>query len=175
MYRHRLAIYVTILLLFFAELILFDKLRIYGMKPEILLIVTIFFGFHFGIVRGMKIGAFCGILKDLFSITAFGVNIFLFLLIGFLSGYLKDKLFKENFVTQFLFSCFSVYIVWGIFSVGTGFFPAMKPAAIIASGTNLSPYAASIEAILYKGLYTGIFAPFLFLVLTRIFGPEHTA
>lgn len=149
MYRHRLTIYVTILLLFFVELILFDKLRIYGVRPEILLIATVCFGFHFGIARGMEIGALSGILKDAFSITTFGVNVFSFLLIGFLSGYLKDKLFKENFVTQFLFSCFSVYIVWG-------FTPA------------------PIKAVLYKGLYTGIFAPFLFLVLTEIFGPKET-
>ncbi len=149
MYRHRLAIYVTILLLFFVELILFDKLRIYGMRPEILLIATVFFGFHFGIARGMEIGALSGILKDVFSITTFGVNVFLFLLIGFLSGYLKDKLFKENFVTQFLFSCFSVYIVWGFAPVPVG-------------------------AVLYKGLYTGILAPSLFLVLTKIFGPKET-
>lgn len=149
MYRHRLAIYITILLLFFVELILFDKLRIYGMRPEILLIATVFFGFHFGIARGMEIGALSGILKDVFSITTFGVNVFLFLLIGFLSGYLKDKLFKENFVTQFLFSCFSVYIVWGFAPVPVG-------------------------AVLYKGLYTGILAPSLFLVLTKIFGPKET-
>ncbi len=149
MYRHRLAIYVTILLLFFVELILFDKLRIYGMRPEILLIATVFFGFHFGIARGMEIGALSGILKDVFSITTFGVNVFLFLLIGFLSGYLKDKLFKENFVTQFLFSCFSVYVVWGFAPVPVG-------------------------AVLYKGLYTGILAPSLFLVLTKIFGPKET-
>ncbi len=149
MYRHRLAIYITILLLFFVELILFDKLRIYGVRPEILLIATVFFGFHFGRARGIEIGALSGVLKDVFSITAFGVNVFSFLLIGFLSGYLKDKLFKENFVTQFLFSCFSVYIVWGFAPVPIG-------------------------AVLYKGLYTGILAPFLFLVLTKIFGPKET-
>ena len=149
MYRHRLAIYITILLLFFVELILFDKLRIYGVRPEILLIATVFFGFHFGIARGIEIGALSGILKGAFSITAFGINVFSFLLIGFLSGYLKDKLFKENFVTQFLFSCFSVYIVWGFAPVPIG-------------------------AVLYKGLYTGILAPFLFLVLTKIFGPKET-
>ena len=149
MHRHRLTIYITILLLFFIELILFDKLRIYGVRPEILLIVTIFFGFHFGIARGIEIGALSGILKDVFSITTFGVNVFSFLLIGFLSGYLKDKLFKENFVTQALFSCFSVYIVWGFAS-------------------------APVGAVLYKGLYTGILAPSLFLVLTKIFGPKET-
>jgi len=144
------------LLLFFVELILFDKLRVSGVRPEILLIVTVFFGFHFGTVRGMEIGALSGILKDIFSITGFGINAFSFLLIGFLSGYLKDKLFKDNFVTQFLFSCFSVYLVWAIF--------------IVLGQASFSPTAA----VLYKGLYTGILAPFLFIVLTKIFGPKET-
>ncbi len=169
MYRHRLAIYITVLLLFFVELILFDKLRIYGVRPEILLIATVFFGFHFGIARGIEIGVLSGILKDVFSITTFGVNVFSFLLIGFLAGYLKDKLFKENFVTQALFSCFSVYIVWGILIVW-----GQVSLLGVVSGGNPSPYAAPIGAVLYKGLYTGIFAPSLFLVLTKIFGPKET-
>lgn len=155
MHRSRIALYAAILILFFLEVTLFDKLRIFGMRPEILLIATVFFGFHFGIIYGIEAGIVSGILKDIFSISTFGINTFSFLFIGFLSGYLKDKLFKENFVTQFLFSCLSVYLVWAI--------------SLLGWGENYSPY---VKPVLCKGLYTGIFAPILFLILTKIFGPK---
>jgi rod shape-determining protein MreD len=166
MHRPRLRIYIIIFLLFFVELILFDKLRIHGVRPEILLIVTIFFGFHFGIARGVETGIISGILKDIFSIASFGVSAFSFMIVGFLSGYLKDKLLKENFVTQALFSCFSVYILWGI-AIAWG----QVLLSGIVPGINLSSLSFN-TLVLYKGLYTAIMAPFLFFILTKTFNPK---
>lgn len=154
MHRYKkIAACAVILILFLAEAVMPESLSIYGGRPELLLIATIFFGFYFGKIRGATAGFISGILKDIFSVGPFGINALSFLFIGFLSGYLKDKLFKESFITQFFFSCF--------IAMGIGFFQALCQM--------ITPLPISILA---KGLYTGLLAPFLFFALTKIFVPR---
>ncbi|MBL7155578.1 MAG: rod shape-determining protein MreD [Candidatus Omnitrophica bacterium] len=159
---NRIKIYATLFMLLVIEIAVFKNLAIFGTRPELLLIFTVFFGFHFGIARGMEAGLVSGILKDVFSITGFGINIFSFIAIGFLAGFLKNKLIKENFITQFTFSMLSVLILSSVYflylaeivknDIGTGFW----------------------KVVLYKGLYTAIFAPFLFFIFTLVFSPKET-
>ncbi|MBL7157610.1 MAG: rod shape-determining protein MreD [Candidatus Omnitrophica bacterium] len=158
MQNNRFALYASLAMLLFMELAVFNKLRIFGVRPELLLIATVFFGFHFGAARGMEVGMISGILKDLFSMTAFGVNVFSFLLVGFLAGFLKDKLFKEDFITQFFLSCASVYFVSGIYFLYLD--------KIV--GNNLSAVFWKQGGV--KALYTGCMAPVLFFAFTKIFG-----
>ena len=159
MHSRRQIIYAFILLLFLAELTLFNRIRAFGVRPELLLICTVFFGLHFGIARGMEIGFLSGILKDIFTVSAFGINTFSFLFIGFLSGLLKDKLIKGNFIAQFFLSLLAVYI-------------ASIAHLIYLSG---SIGAHFWKAVLYKGLYTGFLAPFIFFALTRISQDKKTS
>ncbi len=153
---------IVILTIFFLGLTVFDNLAVSGARPELLLIVTIFFGFHFGIIRGAETGLICGILKDLFSITPFGVNTFSFLCIGFLSGYLRNKLYKENFFVQFLLSNLAVYFATAIY------FLYMHKSL----DGEIGVYFWRITA--YKGLYTGVIAPILFYILRRLFERKET-
>jgi rod shape-determining protein MreD len=143
----RLGMYALLILFFFAEFTILNKLRIFGTRPELLLIVTVFFGFHFGAVRGAEFGIISGLLKDIFSINTFGVNALFFLVIGGLSGFLREKIAKESVFLQFLFSGLAAYILSAIFY-------------------NLR------EPGLIKGLYTGCAAPVIFFALGRMFKAE---
>jgi len=159
----RLKIYAVILVLFFLEVAFFSKLRIRGGSPGLLLVAVIFFGFHFGPVRGAETGLAAGILKDVFSLTNFGVNTFSFLLVGALAGYLRKKLARENFITEFFISAAAVYLISGI-----SFLDLSRPAG----GAALTGFWA---IIFYKSLYTGLAAPALFFTLRRIFEPKETS
>ena len=152
--------YIAILILFFAEITIFKKLSIYRVGPELLLIATIFFGLHFGIMRGIEIGFLSGVLKDVFSVTGLGINLFSFILIGFLAGLFRNKLFKENFGAQFILSLLSVYVI------STIYFIYLHQTT--ATSINLKLW----NAVLAKGIYTAIIAPFLFLIFTKLFAPK---
>jgi len=153
----RIGIYGAILFLFFIEAAIPPRFGLFGARPELLLIATIFFGFHFGALIGAEAGIFCGILKDILSVGNFGINTISFLFIGFLSGYLRKKLFKENFIAQFFFSCLGVYLISGVYFLNLDRFAGSDTGAEF---WNL---------VFYKGLYTGVLAPFLFFVLARAF------
>ncbi|MGB2705366.1 MAG: rod shape-determining protein MreD [Candidatus Omnitrophota bacterium] len=155
--NNRLKIYAAIAFLFFLEITLFSKFRIHGASPGLLLIATIFFGFHFGIICGLEAGLISGILKDMFTLTGFGINAFSFLLVGVLAGYLRKKLARENFVTEFFISGSAVYLTSGIYFLDV---------EAIAGGDVGAGFWA---IIFYKGLYTAFVAPLLFFVLRRIF------
>jgi len=105
----------------------------------------------------METGAVAGILKGLFSISPFGINVFSFLTAGLLSGFLRKKLFRHNFVTQFMLSNLSVYLLAGI-------------VFFISDRMFLNDKAEFWKLAFYKGLYTGALAPFVFFILSGIFG-----
>ncbi|MCQ9206495.1 MAG: rod shape-determining protein MreD [Omnitrophica bacterium] len=158
----RIACYAVIIILFFLEATVFNRFEVLGVRPELLLIATIFFAFNFGPVGGLEVGFASGVLKDTFSTTAFGVNAFSFLLVGLLSGFLKNRLFKENFILQFLTVNAGVYLASGIY------FLYLKEALSCEIGIGLWKASA------YKGLYTGLAGLGLFFVLGKIFKPKTT-
>lgn len=153
---HRAGVYAAIFFLFFLEITLFKR-RVFGARPELLLIATVFFGLYFGPGRGIEAGIVSGALKDIFSINAFGVGIFAFLLIGCLAGFLKKKLTKESLITQFLFSSLSACIMAGIYFL---YLSGILKAALGSDFWRLTAL---------KGLYTGCAAPVIFFILQRVF------
>jgi len=152
----RLKIYALILILFFLEVAFGSRLRIRLASPELLLIAVIFFGLHFGKLRGAEVGLVSGLLKDIFSMTNFGVNAFSFLLVGALAGYLRKKLARENFITEFLISAAAVYLISAV-----SFLDLSRLGGVAGTGFW--------AIIFYKSLYTGLVAPFLFFALRKIF------
>ena len=162
MSRSRAILYLAILGFFFLETALFNRLRIFGTKPELLLVATIFFGFYFGRFRGMEVGAVAGLLKDVFTIGAFGVNAFLFLTAGFIAGAIKDKVFKETFIMQFFFSFLAALFFSSIFFLHLG------KAAGYPVDQDL--WLAGI----YKALYTGFLGPAVFSILSKTFTQANT-
>ena len=155
-----IAAFALVIILFFLELTIFNTLRLRGSRPELLLVATVFFGFHFGMIRGVEMGILSGILKDVFSTAEFGINTCLFVLIGLLAGFLRNKLVKENFLTEFLLSATSVYLVSGLYFL------------YLDRVTGSEMDSALWEFVFFKAFYTGLLAPVLFFVCTRIFGPK---
>lgn len=151
--NRRIAIYIILSILLFLELTILDRIRLFGVRPDLLLIATVFFGFHFGVMRGLEIGLASGILKGIFSINDFGLSAFSFLFIGCLAGYFSEKLTRDNFLIQSLLTLLCTFVVSSIHLLYLS----------VDIGGQLW------TAALYKGLYTGLLAPFIFFVLTRIF------
>ncbi|MFH1593756.1 MAG: rod shape-determining protein MreD [Candidatus Omnitrophota bacterium] len=153
----RVLMYIVICALFLIEVVLRDRISILGQRPELLLIITLFFGLQFGVSGGIEAGLVSGLLKDVFSITGLGISTFSFFILGFLSGYLKEKLFKESVITQCFLSILAVYLFSGIY--------ALYLSGIVENNLNADFW----NVILYKALYTGFVTPAFFFIFSHIF------
>jgi len=149
---YRFKIYVTLLIIFFLELTLCNKIRIMGMRPDILLVAVLFFGFEFGTTKGMEIGLVAGVLKDLFTIAPFGINTASFFIAGFSAGLLRNKLFRHNIVTQ-SFSSFTGVVL--ISALNILFLPYGQG----------SDFENIWRLLLIKAVYTALIAPIIFFIL----------
>ncbi|MFH1380899.1 MAG: rod shape-determining protein MreD [Candidatus Omnitrophota bacterium] len=158
--KNIVAFFVTFFLLALLEFGVFNNLLIFGVRPELLLIGTLFFGFNYGAAKGLEAGLLSGILKGVFGITVFGVDVFSFAAVGFLAGVLKNKIVKDNFIAQFFLANLAVYFIAGIY-----FF-------YIKEALDGGIIPGFLRSCLSKGIYTGVLAPVVFLFLSTIFKVE---
>ena len=83
-------------------------------------LLAIFAGFKKGPLWGLFTGIFIGILSEILSSSAFGLNLALYSGIGLLSGVVRQKVYyKEGVVMEFLFSFFGIlffYLAYFVFT-----------------------------------------------------------
>lgn len=103
-------IYLIVLTALFIHLTILRHIKIFGARPDILLLFVIFFGLFLGPARGLESGLVAGFLEDIFTVDIFWVNTLIFGTVGFLAGVLKMKFYKESKMTQLLL-VFAVTIV----------------------------------------------------------------
>lgn len=92
--------YLIYFLLILAALILqttiFAFNPVWGITPDLLLIVVVSLALLNGYRRGAYIGFIAGILQEVFSSGLFGVNIITKLTFGYICGFLKGKVYSGN-------------------------------------------------------------------------------
>lgn len=79
------------------QTLLMGQVQLWGVKPDLALVLTYFLGWAVGEVNGLLWGSTLGGLIDLFSIGTLGVNVLLKAMIGFFSGLLGRSIFKPVF------------------------------------------------------------------------------
>ncbi len=93
----RLVIMVIILVFgFVLQTSFFAQLKLAGVTPNILLVLTVSFGLLQGSLSGMLVGGFCGLICDLYDGTYLGLFFILFIYVGFLSGVVKRWFYGED-------------------------------------------------------------------------------
>ncbi len=121
---------VLVMLIFILQNTVFSALSFNGVKPNLLLIVTVFFGFAVSINNGMLTGFWCGLLCDIFFGSYLGVYSFLFMLLGAYSGVMAKIFYQDDIIFPYLtiaisdglfgFVCYVfMFLLRGRFSVGT--------------------------------------------------------
>jgi rod shape-determining protein MreD len=81
--------------------------RIFGVKPDLLLVAVVIAGLFLETRAAIIFGMFAGIFKDVFGVNAFGLNVILFSLWGFLSANISRKVSIDDNVTR----VFLVFII----------------------------------------------------------------
>lgn len=129
-----------------------EKLSIFGIKPDLILIVLAYIGIFRGQIEGTLLGFAAGFLQDVYSPGHFGVNALAKSLIGFGVGYGHGRVVTENFAAQALI-IFSATLVHD-----TIYF-------LFYSGGDLG---YSLVLIFRYGLPTAIYTALLGIALIRL-------
>jgi len=96
----RYSLYIILIAAFLIQLLFLDHIKIAGVKPDLLVLLVVFFAIFFGSGAGAEAGFVAGLFKDTYSLDIFGVNSVLLSLTGLIAGMLSPKLFKESKLTQ---------------------------------------------------------------------------
>lgn len=93
---------VIVMLAFILQNTAFSMLSFNGVKPNLLLIIAIFFGYAVGFNNGMLTGFLAGILCDIFFGPYLGVYSFVFVLVGGFGGLMAKMFYQDDVVFPFV-------------------------------------------------------------------------
>ena len=153
-------IIVTGILIFVGAILqatLFDYLDIGGVRPSLLLIITVFFGLHEGPLVGAVVGFICGLFEDSLSSGTIGVNALARTLLGFIVGSIRGRLFRDT--------------IW--YRTGALFIASLLGETMVFSILYVLDLADSFlrsfrNVILLSALYNTLLAPLLFYLFDRL-------
>ena len=89
---------LIILVAFLLQTTFFQVLELANVVPNLLLVVTVSYGYLRGRTHGMWIGLVCGLMLDMMYGSVIGLYGFIFMTIGFFIGYIKKLFFTESII-----------------------------------------------------------------------------
>ncbi len=89
---------LMILVAFLLQTTFFQVLELANVVPNLLLVVTVSYGYLRGRTHGMWIGLICGLMLDMMYGSVIGLYGFIFMTIGFFIGYIKKLFFTESII-----------------------------------------------------------------------------
>jgi len=146
--------YLVLGLLGFISLILqstiFNELIIAGVKPDLILIIVIFFALFNGPWQGSIVGLGLGFLEDILFAKYIGLNALTKFFIGLIVGLIEKRMYKDNFLVP-LICLFLGSIIYSL---------------LYFICANLTGYPLSFIQLLHVSLpmaiYNTCFAPFIY-------------
>ncbi len=151
---------------FLIQLLFLDHMNITSVKPDLLVILVVFFAIFFGPAIGAETGFISGLLKDIYSVDIFGVNTMLLLATGLIVGLLSPKLFKESKLTQVML----------VFASSLSYMTIHYYASLFMLGVTyitLPDYMYGL--IVPSSLYTAILSALIFPVLVNRYRLKESA
>lgn len=94
--RRKVITAILIIFTFICQTTVFKSLSVASVAPNLLLILTVTFGFMRGKKNGLWIGFFCGLCIDLLYSDMVGLNALIYMYIGYLNGNLYKVFYDED-------------------------------------------------------------------------------
>lgn len=89
---------IIILLCFILQTTVFQSLSLADVAPNLLLIVTVAYGYMGGEKEGIWVGLLCGLLMDLFFGSVIGLYALILMIIGYLNGILNKIYYTDDLI-----------------------------------------------------------------------------
>ncbi|MBR6229770.1 MAG: rod shape-determining protein MreD [Eubacterium sp.] len=96
MIKKTLVSIVIILIAFLLQTTVFHAFALANVVPNILLVVTVSYGYIRGRTHGMWIGLVCGLMLDMMFESVIGLCGFILMTIGFFIGYIRKIFFTDG-------------------------------------------------------------------------------
>lgn len=153
--KRKITLAILIVVCYILQTTVFRTLELGQAAPNLLLILTISFGFMQGKKQGIWVGFFSGLLIDIFHGNALGLYALLYMYIGFASGFFCKIYFDEDLKVplvmiaggDFLYNLI-IYLVMFMMNGKTDFYAYLK--------TVFLPeivYTVLVSIILYRLFY----------------------
>jgi rod shape-determining protein MreD len=151
----RIAVLGIFFLAIFIQITILDTVQLFGIKPDLVFILVIFYAF----LRGQREGAFwgflAGFLKDVATGSYFGLNALDHLAAGYLAGLIQTALYKDNpFVVSLVTAlvCFVNGLIHYLLLFYLGIF--ISPwIAVFKIALSASGYNAIVALFLYRWFF----------------------
>jgi len=140
-----------------AQLSIADFFKVFGVKPDLLLICVVFASLNFNLRWALIFSVFAGVFKDVFSANTFGLNTLLFALWSFLIVRLAREISIDDEILRAILILAAVAlhnIICGLVFIYCGKF---IPPGII------------VRIVLIESVYTALVSPLVF----RCFRPAY--
>jgi rod shape-determining protein MreD len=148
--------FIFLILLFaLLQVSLLPYLRLFGTKPDLFLICVVFASLYFDVESALLMSLLCGILKDIFSINAFGLNTFFMPIFSFLIMKISRKLALDDAPVL----CVAVFL--------TTFFYAIINRVVLGYLGTVVPFWGFLRIALIESLYTAIIFPLAFRLIKK--------
>lgn len=142
------------------ESTLFARGALYGSRPDLLLIYSVYSGVFRGKWAGTRTGFLLGLMEDLFQGRMVGINALTKAFAGFLAGMVEKEIVKENVLI-------SVFTVW-VFSLLNTFAYGLL-VVIIGYGWTLGfNYLSTVLTFaLYNSLLALVLFPLMYYLMLK--------
>lgn len=137
----------------------FDVLRIGGVKPDLLFIAIVYFGYNFGSFYGTVTGFSGGLFHDAISNSPLGLLALPKVIIGYVVGLLGRSFLKQNILTIALL-IFGASLVKGLLTL------------LLCLLFHEASFSDIATIILPESFYNALLAPPLFFLYDKIFEHE---
>lgn len=129
----------------------FNSFQVWGIKPDLLLLVIVFNAFLRGYREGAFVGFCAGLLQDIITGSYIGLNALTYMAVGYLVGMAQSKLYKESsLIMMFLMLAASLAE------------QLLKYLLMSYTGVLISPLVALIRVIIPTAIYTALLVPFFY-------------
>ena len=140
-----------------AQTVALNVLRIAGVAPDLALLVLVFTAHKQGSMNGQIIGFAGGIVEDLMSLAPLGFHALIRLVIGFLAGLTRNKMFLDPIFMPIILVTVATVAKTLLAAMIVGIF-AIEPATTRLFGRRL----------LIELGYNAVLAPLLFALLNAV-------
>ncbi|MFR8548643.1 MAG: rod shape-determining protein MreD [Lachnospiraceae bacterium] len=153
--RRKITMAVLILVSIILQSTVCQMIAIASIKPNLLIILTVSFGLMRGRRDGMLTGFFCGLLTDIFFESVLGFNAFIYMWVGYFSGYFYRIFYDDDIKTPLLLISVSD-VAYGVVQYGFRFLLRGRIDFFYYLGRVILPemfYTLILTILCYRILY----------------------
>ncbi|WP_010251445.1 rod shape-determining protein MreD [Acetivibrio cellulolyticus] len=150
---YTILIFLTVLI----QSTLGSSMSVYGVKPNIILVVIVIVGLLRNNIEGAIVGFFCGLLQDSVSGMVIGFYTLLGLYLGLVIGSINKKLYRENILIAVFFTFLSTIVYeYLVYFLNTFL---RRPLGFIYPMQNV---------ILPEAIYNSVISIFVFIIVVKL-------